>query len=717
MRSSPLEFACHTSRSRWAIWISFGLAGALSASNHLWGFGQPVSLRLVSYLLFSFALGAAAADLLLFRIAAPRLAAYSPKARWGWFLGCLAAGIYLVAAIPLQVATPPVSLSLTVTPTGGQRPQSSGRQVRLLSLNTGQGVYPASAPGRCQGNWVVEGKTLVASQAQPTALTCRFPAAGRVVLSFEKGPSAGMVRVLSGEREIAKDLYAPKTGVQTIGLAFPLARWQQAVRLLLALADALWLGLALFTASAWLVTRPNGLVDPAIRSPARLRWGWLRYTLPLLACWVVYWLAFWPALMSTDSLGQWAQMLAGQYDDAHPAFHTLTNWLLTRLWFSPGAPAAVQIVALSIVAGIGIDLMRRQSAPAWLSWIILAVIALSPANGMLAVTLWKDIPYSIALLGLTLCLFQIVSSGGRWIEGCLAWSVLGITTALTALYRHNGVLPAFGSLAGLFVAYPRRWKHILAATMLALGLWLGVRGPLYTWLKVQRPQGNPFISVLALNVINRQVNFDTPLQEDERQFLAQVRPGSPDWPYECYNLTKFYYDGNLDHNFMTRHTTELVRLAFKLTLRNPGETLQQWACTAASVVQITAPKNTNYETAISEIYANDLGLMSASQWPQVRALLLKLADETRTRRWGWLFWRSPLWMYIYLFATGVACLRAKTWKYLLLVIPVGLNAVQVAVFSVEQIFRYVYPMMLVGMVMSGPLLFVPRKEANPPPID
>jgi hypothetical protein len=701
--------------SHQAMAFVFGLAGVLSAAGHLWNFGGLSALRLAAYALVVFMAGFAAAYLLLFRIVAPRLAGYSPRARLAWSLACLAAGIFLAAAIPLQSATPPVKHILTVVATGTPDPQSAGDEVRLLAINTGAGIYPASTPDLCRGNWQKQGKALVAGQGQPATLTCEFPAVGRIVLTFEKGPSAGVVRLRSGEREVEKDLYSRKEGVVTVGVQNSLTVWQQTIHLLFVLADALWFGLFLFVASAWLVCRPTPLGIAGQPLPMPPRWMWVRYTLPLLVYWSVYWLAFWPALMSTDSLGQWAQMISGQYSDAHPAFHTLTNWLLTRLWFSPGAIAAAQILALSVVAGLGIALMRQEGAPAWLTWMVVTGVALSPANGMLAVTLWKDIPYSIALLGLTICLFLIVRSAGVWIEGHVAWLALGITTALTALYRHNGVIPAFASLACLFLAFPHRWKRLLAASLLASGLWLGVRGPFYRWLEVQPTQGNPFISVLALNVIDRHVNFDTPLLEDERQLLAQVRPGAPDWPYDCYNFTEFYYDGYLDHEFMARHSIDLARLALELSLRNPGETLQQWVCTGASVFQITAPRNTSYETAVGEIYANDMGLQSASRLPQVRTLLLRLAGETRTRRWVWLAWRSPFWMYLYFFAIAVACMRAKSWRYLLLAVPVGLNALQVAVFSVEQIFRYVYPMMLVGMVMSGPLLCVPSPVRSPVP--
>ena len=51
-----------------------------------------------------------------------------------------------------------------------------------------------------------------------------------------------------------------------------------------------------------------------------------------IAVWAVYLLAFWPALMTDDSIDQWFQVLTGQLTGHHPPFHTMLNWLVTRLW-------------------------------------------------------------------------------------------------------------------------------------------------------------------------------------------------------------------------------------------------------------------------------------------------------------------------------------------------------------------------------------------------
>jgi hypothetical protein len=75
--------------------------------------------------------------------------------------------------------------------------------------------------------------------------------------------------------------------------------------------------------------------------------------------WALYLLAFWPGIMTEDSIDQWTQAQRGVFRDEHPAVHTLLIWLITRLWNSPAAVALLQIVLVaSLLALIGRDLLR-----------------------------------------------------------------------------------------------------------------------------------------------------------------------------------------------------------------------------------------------------------------------------------------------------------------------------------------------------------------------
>ena len=101
------------------------------------------------------------------------------------------------------------------------------------------------------------------------------------------------------------------------------------------------------------------------RNPMQRRRGaWLLYALPMIVVWGIYLLTFFPGLMSQDSIDQWAQVVSAHFNDAHPVFHTLLIWLITRFWFSPAAVVVFQIIILSLTVAWGIGMLEQYGSAA-----------------------------------------------------------------------------------------------------------------------------------------------------------------------------------------------------------------------------------------------------------------------------------------------------------------------------------------------------------------
>ena len=124
------------------------------------------------------------------------------------------------------------------------------------------------------------------------------------------------------------------------------------------LCAALGMAFPLTVICLWLVSR-EASAAAGVPHGTSARWAWLGYGLPLLLAGAGYLAVFPPALMSNDSLGQWSQMLSGTYSDVAPAFHTMTNWLITRIWFSPAAVAWTQLLATSLVVAWTLKRLRQ----------------------------------------------------------------------------------------------------------------------------------------------------------------------------------------------------------------------------------------------------------------------------------------------------------------------------------------------------------------------
>ena len=81
--------------------------------------------------------------------------------------------------------------------------------------------------------------------------------------------------------------------------------------------------------------------------------------------------------------------------------------------------------------------------------------------------------------------------------------------------------------------------------------------------------------------------------------------------------------------------------------------------------------------------------------------------------WAWLTWRPALYMYLFLFAVVVATLRAAKWQYLVVAVPVVVQASIMTFVVTCPEFRYHWSVYLAGMLCSGFLLLgVPLRRTG-----
>ena len=302
------------------------------------------------------------------RFLRPHLAEFSVPKRVMWGVAAGAMGALLLWVIPVPPAPVRSAHSLKIVATGKKSAASHSTEVWVYGLfaPNGRCIVPASAFSR-EGEWVVRDDALVSYRGQPTVLTWEGQEVRALQLRLLSHSWSGIAKVTwnGGEQEL--DLYSASGAPKTVTpLVAPPDR-TLANELLFRVSEAITLGACFLWLALYFVARPN-----AVAGRACGRWTWLACA-PAVAqsrgadyLWV-----FWPGLMSPDSYDQWRQAASlWGIGDGHPAFHTMTLWLVGRLWYSPAAVAIAQILALSTVVGWGLAKFRRRGMSAWLAWFI-----------------------------------------------------------------------------------------------------------------------------------------------------------------------------------------------------------------------------------------------------------------------------------------------------------------------------------------------------------
>jgi hypothetical protein len=532
---------------------------------------------------------------------------------------------------------------------------------------------------------------------------------------------------------VAVTIVIPIHGAAGVGRLLDLesayvSRWY---RLGVLVASGVVLGAVVFVVGAWLVTRRASSESPGraasedpsdptsaphVAAVSVGRWAWLAFGLPPALAWSVYLLAFWPGVMSSDSLDQWGQILTGVYNDWHPVFHTLTMWLLTRLVESPAIVAATQIAVLSGVVGWALASMRRIGMSHRLAWTISGVVALLPANGITVITLWKDIPYAIGVLALGVILLLEVDRRHSLLDRRGGWAVIGAVAALVTLYHHAGIAVAATTLAALGLLTRRR--AVIGSALLTIALIGLIQGGLYRLITISDAE-HPGINAVVIHHLGAHLAAGTPLTPTEETQISQLIPiPDTDW-YDCQTVNPFIFDPRFRVEAMHAQAAEARALWATLLIRNPTVDLDHLICSSSFVWRIRRfPGDYGYVSGLLRgregqpvtIVENEFGLELAPVTPQLTSPLTQMIVGSHQPATAWIGWRAAIGLYLLIAGAAIATLRSSDRRHWAVLTPTLTIALILVVTAPSQSFRYAYPIYLSALILTPHLLLnIPRR--------
>jgi hypothetical protein len=466
--------------------------------------------------------------------------------------------------------------------------------------------------------------------------------------------------------------------------------------------------------------------DPNLNTPAEkhtsLALKLSLYFIPF-ACGLIYWLAFFPGVMSYDSVFQWDQLSTLQITNWHPAIHTIMMWFLTRIWYSPAIVSLFQVIIASLVIGYGLNSIRKASQlPGYLFIGLSFVISANPLVGVMNVTLWKDVLYSYNVLLLAILILNIVRSDGEWILKSTHLILLGSTLASIWLFRFNGFPVVLSGLIILVIIYKKYFRHFAYASLISFILMLFVLSPLYTIFKVNvslsQNYGLSFLNPIVSYVKSKP--YLAYLSENEKQYLQNIYPLDKPWNYSCYDATVFFY-GNTNLYPVIRDPLTVVKIFTKLAFRDPKIMLNHFLCLSSFVWQLNQPHNVYLETILFDTYDLDQTpswlvykdvINQSSLLPEVRGLIKRVVGAEWHRDSSMILWRPAVYMYLFLASLAFFVYRTGRKNWLLISIPMIAQSVVIMFTSQLQALRYQYSVYLISMVFTIPLIIMGIKRTE-----
>jgi hypothetical protein len=457
-------------------------------------------------------------------------------------------------------------------------------------------------------------------------------------------------------------------------------------------------------------------------NPSTKKWVWLRFMIPMLVIWGISLLIFWPGIMSSDSISQWAQGYKGQFSDWHSVFYSFLLSLFMRIWYSPAIIVLLQIISLSFTVAWGLGFLESLGTPKIILWIVSIIFSVFPANGLLIITIWKDVAYAISFLWLTIIIMKISISRGLWLTKNTNWIFLSLSSLFTALFRQNGIYVLVLIHLALPVIFQKTWKKMILSTILFVLLFLGIKGPVFSIFEVNKTYSSQS-SLVYLHHIAAHLTSGTKLTEEELLYLNSFLPVE-DWDYDCCYVGTISYDDNLQRANFLASTPENRKLAINLFLRDPSVNISHMFCAGELAWKFENNQcemksmhgiNSVSPGRVDWIRPNKYGLEDNSLLPGIVDPYIRYL-----RNFGFMdnkldyFLLPGFWLFLGTFSVLIGVVRSKNSSLISTLGPIISQSLILLLISFAPAYRYHYGTCLAGIFLIG-LAFIPIHEESEAP--
>ncbi len=174
------------------------------------------------------------------------------------------------------------------------------------------------------------------------------------------------------------------------------------------------------------------------------RWLFWAFSVGAGIVYSLWLLAFWPGVMSVDSLNIWrAAVLPEVMINDHPVLNEIWYMFFQQLWNNIVIVPIAQIVLLSVLIGATFFIVFRQGVKLWLLLPCYLLLVMSVPIGLYSITLWKDVPFALLVVFWSLTSAYLFLLKKKNQQNSLSLQQIFLLFLLflgLLLFRHNGMV-------------------------------------------------------------------------------------------------------------------------------------------------------------------------------------------------------------------------------------------------------------------------------------
>jgi LmbE family N-acetylglucosaminyl deacetylase len=470
-----------------------------------------------------------------------------------------------------------------------------------------------------------------------------------------------------------------------------------------------------------------------------------RSTLPLVTfvlCQLVltfWWLAYYPGLMSYDSVSYVWHVTSDNWMANHSVPYDILVWLSIHITDDLGLLTLLQTVGMSLALAYGAGALRDLGVSAWLAAPAAVATTILPATGTFVIFIWKDVPFTIGAVLAFAATVKIIAQRRAGALGRRPLALLFLGFLCLVLFRNNGFLTALIVAPLLIALLPRIRTLVAIVTVVPIMISFFLTGWLYPKLDIEGARPSLTYASAYADVAVAYVKRPDTFTAEDLALMSTAGPLST-WAYagsNCYNSDWLTSNDQFDKTAADAVNDRLVALWKKVLLRTPEVAIKARLCRgsiawspwpgpsslmAQTLISPTAVPADRFGWAKDE-YSRMTGnpfvpkLTTRTKWKAGHDFAESFYETTRSPGWEWLLWRGATWCYLAYAAMLIFAIRNRFRAVAAL--PALVVGLQLSVLAANpaQLFRYMAAPIFIGLLLL-PLAAArarPEGERQEPP--
>lgn len=305
----------------------------------------------------------------------------------------------------------------------------------------------------------------------------------------------------------------------------------------------------------------------------------------IFVAWIPYFLNYYPGVITADSMGQICQSL-GIYNitNHHPVFHTFFIGIAMNIGkaledYNLGVAiySIVQMIVASGIFSFAIYYMAKRNVDARFRVLTLLFYAFYPVNALYSITMWKDIPFAVAMLIFTIMMTEIAINQDHFMKSKRKNVLLVISMLLVILFRNNGFYVVLLMIPCLFIFARQHYKKLIVISCIVLATYMIWKGPIFSILNIKEGSSREALSIPLQQFARITKYHSDTLTEEERWRIYKYLPTdtlAEDYTPKISDPVK----NNFSNEAFAEDKAGFIKLWIKLCLKYPRAAIESFLC-------------------------------------------------------------------------------------------------------------------------------------------